>query len=165
MYTWNRKRLYLLLEEKWLPTRKPVTGYTPTAIMMRTVWLTLTLITWEFTFLAHNEISSTSDLCSISSACFLLPQDTGGVQFSPYSSIETQGTNSDYYETLFDQSQIQKPRDAYSSLTVGQKQKFTITAVSPEYCYANEATKVYTFLFLLYYALYNDLWLMYVSEC
>lgn len=73
---------------------------------------------------------------------FLLPQDTGGVQFSPYSSIETQGTNSDYYETLFDQSQIQEPRDAYSSLTVGQKQKFTITAVSPEYCYANEATKV-----------------------
>jgi len=110
-------------------------------------------------------MASTSDSCSISSAYFLLPQDTGGVQFSPYSSIETQGTNSDYYETLFDQSQIQEPRDAYSSLTVGQKQKFTITAVSPEYCYANEATKVYTFLFLLYYALYNDLWLMYVSEC
>jgi len=108
----------------------------------------------------HNCMASTSDSCSISSAYFLLPQDTGGVQFSPYSSIETQGTNSDYYETLFDQSQIQEPRDAYSSLTVGQKQKFTITAVSPEYCYANEATKVTPF-----YSHFIMLCIMIYSSC
>lgn len=93
----------------------------------------------------------------LSSAVFAFPQDVGGVKKYPYSSVETQGTASDYYETLFDQSQIQEPRDAYACLTVGQKQKFTITAVSPEYCYATEATKVCSFLLLLYWALYNDL--------
>jgi hypothetical protein len=105
--------------------------------------------------LAHNEISSTSDSSSISSAVFSLTQHIGGVNMSPYSSVETQGTNSDYYERLFDQRQIQEPLDAYSRFTVGQK--FTITAISPEYCYATEATKVCTFLFLRNYALYNDL--------
>ncbi|CAK8567146.1 unnamed protein product [Lathyrus sativus] len=74
---------------------------------------------------------------------FAFPQDVGGVKKIPYSLVETQGTTSDYYETLFDQSQIQEPQDAYACLTVGQKQKFTITAVSPEYCYATEATKVF----------------------
>ncbi|KAK7387590.1 hypothetical protein VNO78_28501 [Psophocarpus tetragonolobus] len=68
----------------------------------------------------------------------LFPQD-GGVKFPPY--VETSGTNSDYYETLFDQIQTQ-PLGVDSSLTVVQKQKFTIKAVSPEYCYATETTKV-----------------------
>ncbi|KAJ1382076.1 IPT domain, partial [Sesbania bispinosa] len=66
---------------------------------------------------------------------FPCPQDP------PYSLVETQRTNSDY-ATWFDQTQIQEPLGADSSLTVAQKQKFTIKAVSPEYCYAAETTKV-----------------------
>ncbi|RDY11839.1 Calmodulin-binding transcription activator 4, partial [Mucuna pruriens] len=73
---------------------------------------------------------------------WLNSNNDGGVKFPPYSVVETPGANSDYYETLFDQIQIQEPLGVDSSLTVVQKQKFTITAVSPEYCYATEATKV-----------------------
>ncbi|XP_061336950.1 calmodulin-binding transcription activator 4-like isoform X2 [Gastrolobium bilobum] len=74
---------------------------------------------------------------------FSLPQGIGGVKFRPYSSmLETQETNSDYYATLFDQSQIGAPLDADSSLTVAQKQKFNIKTVSPEWGYATETTKV-----------------------
>lgn len=112
---------------------------------MRNVWLTLTLITWEFLLLTYSEVSSTSDSCPISAAVFSFPQDVGGVKFAPYSLLEAQGTNSNYYETLFDEIQIQEPPGADSSLTVPQKQKFTIRAVSPEYCYATEATKVCAF--------------------
>ncbi|KAI5406338.1 calmodulin-binding transcription activator 4 isoform X2 [Lathyrus oleraceus] len=89
--------------------------------------------------IANQEINYPLNLNTV----FAFPQDVGGVKKYPYSSVETQGTTSDYYETLIDQSQIQEPRDAYACLTVGQKQKFTITAVSPEYCYATEATKVF----------------------
>ncbi|KAJ1407339.1 P-loop containing nucleoside triphosphate hydrolase [Sesbania bispinosa] len=75
---------------------------------------------------------------------FSLPQCVGGVKHPPYSSIvETQEIGSDYYATLFDQSQIGAPLDAGSSLTVAQKQKFTIKAVSPEWGYASETTKVF----------------------
>lgn len=56
--------------------------------------------------------------------------------------VETQVTNSDYYSTLFDQNQFAAPLDVDSSLTVAQKQKFTIKEVSPEWGYATEATKV-----------------------
>ncbi|XP_027340146.1 calmodulin-binding transcription activator 4 isoform X2 [Abrus precatorius] len=74
---------------------------------------------------------------------FSLPQGIGGVKFPQYSSmVETQEINSDYYATLFDQSQIGAPLDSDSSLTVAQKQKFTIKAVSPEWGYATETTKV-----------------------
>jgi hypothetical protein len=78
---------------------------------------------------------------------FSLTQHIVGVNMSPYSSVETQGTNSDYYERLLDQSQIQEPLDAYSRFTVGQK--FTITAFSPEYCYASEATSDHYWIFSL----------------
>ena len=59
--------------------------------------------------------------------------------------VETPGTNYDYYETCFDQFQNQEPLGVDSSFTVVQKQKFTIRAVSPEYCYATETTKVWAF--------------------
>lgn len=73
-------------------------------------------------------------------AVFSFPQDIG-VEFSPYSLVETQGINSDNYETLYDQIQIQESLGA----TVEKKQKFTIRVVSPEYCNASEATKVCAF--------------------
>lgn len=76
-------------------------------------------------------------------AVFSLSQGVDGVKLPPYSSmVETQEIHSDYYETLFDQSQIGASLDAGSSLTVAQKQKFTIKAVSPEWGYASETTKV-----------------------
>ncbi|XP_057434203.1 calmodulin-binding transcription activator 4-like isoform X2 [Lotus japonicus] len=73
---------------------------------------------------------------------FSFPQDIGGVTSPLYSLEETQGTNSDYYTTFFDQIQIQEPLGTDSSLIVSEKQKFTIREVSPEYCYATETTKV-----------------------
>lgn len=54
----------------------------------------------------------------------------------------TRETNSGYYTTLFDQGQIGMPLEADSSLTVAQKQKFTIREISPEWSYATESTKV-----------------------
>ncbi|XP_004504404.1 calmodulin-binding transcription activator 4 isoform X1 [Cicer arietinum] len=75
---------------------------------------------------------------------FSLPQDVGGVTLPPYSSmVETREIHSGYYATLFDQSQIGASLEAGSSLTVSQKQKFTIKAVSPEWGYASETTKVF----------------------
>lgn len=75
---------------------------------------------------------------------FSLPQGVGEVTLPPYSSMdETQEIRSSYYSTLFDQSQIGASHDAGSSLTVSQKQKFTIKAVSPEWGYSSETTKVY----------------------
>ncbi|TKY45943.1 Calmodulin-binding transcription activator 4 [Spatholobus suberectus] len=74
---------------------------------------------------------------------FSLHQGVDGVKFPAYSSmVETQEINSDYYGTYFDQSRIGAPPDADSSLTIAQKQKFTIKAVSPEWGYATETTKV-----------------------
>lgn len=75
---------------------------------------------------------------------FSLPQGVDEVTLPPYSSMdETQEIRSSYYSTLFDQSQIGASHDAGSSLTVSQKQKFTIKAVSPEWGYSSETTKVF----------------------
>ncbi|CAL5214048.1 unnamed protein product [Lathyrus oleraceus] len=75
---------------------------------------------------------------------FSLPQGVGGGTLPPYSSmVETRDARSGYYAPLFDQNQIGASHDAGSSLTVSQKQKFTIKAVSPEWGYASETTKVF----------------------
>ncbi|XP_019460388.1 PREDICTED: calmodulin-binding transcription activator 4 isoform X1 [Lupinus angustifolius] len=74
---------------------------------------------------------------------FSLPQGVDGDKFPPYSSmVGTQQSNSDYYATLFDQSQIGAPLHTDSSLTVAQNQKFTIKEVSPEWGYTTKTTKV-----------------------
>jgi len=79
-------------------------------------------------------------------AVFSPPQGVGEVKFPAYSSmVETRVTNSDYYGTFFDQSQIVAPLDADSSLTIAHKQKFTIKTFSPEWGYATETTKVCAF--------------------
>ncbi|KAG2702751.1 hypothetical protein I3760_06G105000 [Carya illinoinensis] len=64
-------------------------------------------------------------------------------RFPTYHSVrETHETNSDYYTTFFDQDQIRMPLEADSSLTVAEKQKFTIREIFPEWGYENVATKV-----------------------
>lgn len=85
----------------------------------------------------------------MSPAVFSVPQGVGGGTLSYSSMVETQDTRSGYYAPLFDQSQIGASHDACSSLTVSQKQKFTIKAVSPEWGYASETTKVCAFQGLL----------------
>jgi len=97
--------------------------------------------------LAYFGVPSTSDAPRMLTAVFSLPQGVGEVTLPPYSSMdETQEIRSSYYSTLFDQSQIGASHDAGSSLTVSQKQKFTIKAVSPEWGYSSETTKVCSFL-------------------
>lgn len=83
--------------------------------------------------------------CPISPAVFALPQGDSGVKFPPCSLVENPVTTFDYCEIVFDQTQIQEPLGVDSSLTVEQKQKFTIRTVSPEYCYATETTKARVF--------------------
>ena len=98
------------------------------------------------TFLVYFGVSSTSDSPPMLAAVFSQPQGVDEVKFPAYSSmVEIQVINYDYYQTLFDQSQIGAPPDANSSLTVAQKQKFTIKTISPEWGYATETTKVCAF--------------------
>ncbi|KAF7839705.1 calmodulin-binding transcription activator 4 isoform X1 [Senna tora] len=95
--------------------------------------------------IANRENSHWLNFCSNNAEndFFSLGQDISGVKFPPYSSIvDTRETNSDYYTALFDQNRAAAPLDVDSSLTVAQKQKFTIREVSPAWGYANEATKV-----------------------
>ncbi|KAG2706575.1 hypothetical protein I3760_05G109900 [Carya illinoinensis] len=56
--------------------------------------------------------------------------------------IETHEITSDYYTTLLRQDQTGMLLEANSSLTVAEKQKFTIREISPEWGYETEATKV-----------------------
>lgn len=73
----------------------------------------------------------------------MLSKEADNLRFPTYHSvIETHETNSDYYTTLFDQGQIGMPLEEDSSLTVAEKQKFTILEISPEWGYENVATKV-----------------------
>lgn len=66
----------------------------------------------------------------------LLPQEVEDFNFAAYSpAINIYSTNSDHYKAMFE-------LEASSSLTVGQKQKFTIHEISPDWGYAHEATKV-----------------------
>ncbi|ESW35769.1 hypothetical protein PHAVU_001G263000 [Phaseolus vulgaris] len=91
---------------------------------------------------------------NVENSVFPLPQGNNGVKFPLCSLVETPVTISDYYEPFFDQTQIQEPLGGVdSSLTVEQKQKFTIRAVSPEYCYATETTKVIIIGSFLYHHL------------
>ena len=69
----------------------------------------------------------------------LLPQEVNN--FSCSSVLQSHVTNSDDYMMWFDQGQLGL-LEADMSLTIAQKQKFTIREVSPEWGYATETTKV-----------------------
>lgn len=59
--------------------------------------------------------------------------------------INTGGTNPDQSPTLFDQDQNGISFVDNMNLTIAQKQKFSIADLSPDWGYANEATKVNSF--------------------
>uniref|UniRef100_A0A5B7B9D0 Putative calmodulin-binding transcription activator 4 isoform X2 n=1 Tax=Davidia involucrata TaxID=16924 RepID=A0A5B7B9D0_DAVIN len=76
-------------------------------------------------------------------ASLLPPQEVENFKFPAYTpATNTHETNSGYYTTLFDQDQIAMSLEADSSITIAEKQKFTIREISPEWGYASEATKV-----------------------
>ncbi|XP_006341902.1 calmodulin-binding transcription activator 4-like isoform X2 [Solanum tuberosum] len=56
--------------------------------------------------------------------------------------INTFGSYPDQCTTIFDQDQIGISFEANTSLTIVQKQKFTIHDISPDWSYASDATKV-----------------------
>ncbi|KAL2484458.1 Calmodulin-binding transcription activator 4 [Abeliophyllum distichum] len=65
------------------------------------------------------------------------------IKFPAYSpSLNTYGTDLDYYPTFLDQGQIGIPLEDNLSSTISQKQKFTIHEISPEWCYSSDAAKV-----------------------
>ncbi|XWS63886.1 hypothetical protein CRYUN_Cryun06bG0139700 [Craigia yunnanensis] len=73
----------------------------------------------------------------------LLCREVENVEIPSYSSaIQAVDTNSDYYTMLFNEDEIGIPLATDSSLTVAQKQKFTVREISPEWGYSSEATKV-----------------------
>ncbi|KAK2636812.1 hypothetical protein Ddye_031604 [Dipteronia dyeriana] len=73
----------------------------------------------------------------------LLLQEVNSFKSPAYCSvIGTHETNSDYNTVFFGQDQIDVPLEGDLSLTVAQKQKFTIREISPEWGYTTEATKV-----------------------
>ncbi|OMO60505.1 IQ motif, EF-hand binding site [Corchorus capsularis] len=73
----------------------------------------------------------------------LLHQEVGNVGIPSYASeIEAIDNNSDYYMMMLNHDGMGIPLAEDSSLTVAQKQKFTIREISPEWGYSNEATKV-----------------------
>ncbi|CAB4264036.1 unnamed protein product [Prunus armeniaca] len=80
-----------------------------------------------------------SDGTNVKNFSLSLPEEVDSFKLSPCSSA--MGTHSDYYTSLFEQGQT-GTLDSDISLTVAQKQKFTIREISPEWGYATEATKV-----------------------
>ncbi|KAI9185096.1 hypothetical protein LWI28_004092 [Acer negundo] len=73
----------------------------------------------------------------------LLPQEVNSFKSPAYSSvIGAHEINSDYNTMFFNQDQIGVPLEGDLSLTVAQKQKFTIREISLEWGYTTEATKV-----------------------
>ncbi|KAH0991941.1 hypothetical protein GBA52_003424 [Prunus armeniaca] len=80
-----------------------------------------------------------SDGTNVKNFSLSLPEEVDSFKLSPCSSV--MGTHSDYYTSLFEQGQT-GTLDSDISLTVAQKQKFTIREISPEWGYATEATKV-----------------------
>ncbi|KAL6188235.1 hypothetical protein ACLB2K_039628 [Fragaria x ananassa] len=67
------------------------------------------------------------------------PQEVESFKISPYSSAIER--HSDYFTSFFEQGHMGN-LDSEISLTVAQKQKFTIREISPEWGDANEPTKV-----------------------
>ncbi|KAL1807342.1 calmodulin-binding transcription activator 4 [Daucus carota subsp. sativus] len=73
----------------------------------------------------------------------LLPEEAEYFKIATYSpSMNVYGINSDHYSTVFEQVPTERPLEENPSLTVSQKQLFTIHEISPEWGYAHEATKV-----------------------
>ncbi|KAB1201266.1 Calmodulin-binding transcription activator 4 [Morella rubra] len=80
---------------------------------------------------------------NVENTSWLLPEEADSFRFPTYSSVtQTHESDSDYYTTLFDQGKTEMLLEADSSLTVGEKQKFTIREMSPEWGFTTEFTKV-----------------------
>ncbi|XP_052487557.1 calmodulin-binding transcription activator 4 isoform X1 [Gossypium raimondii] len=80
---------------------------------------------------------------SIEASPILLHQEVGNVDIPAYSSaIESFDTKFDNYRMFFNQEEIGIPLATDSSLTIAQKQKFTIREISPEWGYSSEPTRV-----------------------
>ncbi|XAR64385.1 hypothetical protein NMG60_11024698 [Bertholletia excelsa] len=70
-------------------------------------------------------------------------QEVESFEFPPYSpAINIGHAALDYVTTLFDQGQTGMHLETDSTLTIAQKQKFTIREISPDWGYAFKATKV-----------------------
>lgn len=73
----------------------------------------------------------------------LLPEEAEYFKVASYSpSMDIYGVNSDHFTTVFEEVQTEMPLQETPSLTVSQKQLFTIHEISPEWGYAHKATKV-----------------------
>ncbi|XVE85354.1 hypothetical protein DITRI_Ditri17bG0084200 [Diplodiscus trichospermus] len=79
---------------------------------------------------------------NIGNPSVLLHQEVESIRIPSCSSaIEAINTKSDYYTMMFN-NEIGIPLAEDSSLTIAQKQKFTIREISPEWGYSSEPTKV-----------------------
>lgn len=69
-------------------------------------------------------------------------KQVGDFKYLARAQINTFGSYPDQCTTIFDQDQIGISFEANMSLTIVQKQKFTIHDISPDWGYASDATKV-----------------------
>lgn len=75
----------------------------------------------------------------------LLPHEPEDLKFSSYTPARNMYENDpDFYSAKFDQEHVRMPLERDSCLTTTQEQKFIIRAISPEWGYAIESTKVYS---------------------
>ncbi|XP_043707251.1 calmodulin-binding transcription activator 4-like [Telopea speciosissima] len=93
---------------------------------------------------AAREFLLGSDNSLVSATLRTLPQVVENSKRSSYSSGTTvHKANPNSYTLWFDQeNHLEVPLDGDSSLTIAQKQRFTICEISPEWGYDTEATKV-----------------------
>ncbi|KAK4486062.1 hypothetical protein RD792_008727 [Penstemon davidsonii] len=73
----------------------------------------------------------------------MIPQEVDSMEYPIYSpSLNAYGINPDSYSSLFDLDELGISHDNSISLTIAQKQKFTIREISPEWCFTSEGAKV-----------------------
>lgn len=93
--------------------------------------------------MASSEFLVSFDNPIVFPAFLLPPKEADSFKFPEYSSaMEAHEITPDYYTTLLGQDQTGMPLEENSSLTVAEKQKFTIREISPEWGYETEATTV-----------------------
>ncbi|KAI3452582.1 hypothetical protein Pfo_009246 [Paulownia fortunei] len=73
----------------------------------------------------------------------MILQEVDSLRYHAYSPIpHAYGTTPDCYSSLFDQDALGISLENNISLTIAQKQKFTIREISPEWCYTSEGAKI-----------------------
>lgn len=85
-------------------------------------------------------------------------QDVDSLKYDAYHPISLDfGNTPDLDPSSFDQHRLGSSIDTHMSLTIAQKQKFTIREISPDWCFSSDGAKVMSLksnLLIIYYIIY-----------